>query len=356
MIQGTTPEEFTAAVQAEAARRMADFSDGVKRYKTSPPTGRPIEPPAIWQRGSARLLDYGATVRGAADGPPLICIPSLINRGYILDLTESSSLLRSLAAQGHRPLLMDWGTPNADERAFTLTDYIDGHLATALDHVTETTGRRAGLLGYCMGGDLAIALAAAHPDQVTALALLATPWDFQAGHAASLPFLAAMRPGLDAIIDALGVLPVDLLQALFAGLNPALTEIKFRQFAALPADSAKARAFIALEDWLNDGVPLAGPVARECLFGWYLENTPMAGQWRVGGRPVDPGRLEHPAFVIVPGDDYIVPPQSARPLAELLPNAKLSTVKAGHIGMVAGGRTKSLLQAPLAAWLSAHVM
>ncbi|MBT6607313.1 MAG: alpha/beta fold hydrolase [Rhodospirillaceae bacterium] len=355
LIRQTIPEDFATAVEAEARRRLSTFADGVAAYQTAGNSVRPTEPPAIWSRGSARLLDYGATAPGAAAGLPLLCIPSLINRGYILDLTERRSLMRALAADGFRPLLMDWGTPDNEERNYSLTDYIDGHLGDALTFIEDDCGRPPAVLGYCMGGNLALALAVRRPQSVRALALLATPWDFQAGHAAAQPFLAALAPGLETMIANLGILPVDVLQALFTGLNPALTGAKFRQFADMKKDGEHARQFVALEDWLNDGVVLSGPVARECLFDWYLRNTPANGAWQVGGQIVDPAILKHPTLLMVPGDDYIVPPASAKPLGDVLPNAQLRTVKAGHIGMVAGGRAKSMLYMPLATWLKENV-
>src|SRR3546814_10267711 len=48
-------------------------------------------------------------------------------------------------------------------------------------------------------------------------------------------------------------------------LDPQLVVRKFLAFGRLDAASRKAEEFVALEDWLNDGVPLAAPVARECL-------------------------------------------------------------------------------------------
>ena len=56
--------------------------------------------------------------------------------------------------------------------------------------------------------------------------------------------------------------------ALFNGLNPGLANSKFRNLSNVRANSRKFANFVALEDRLNDGVPLAGPVARECLFDW----------------------------------------------------------------------------------------
>jgi polyhydroxyalkanoate synthase len=325
--------------------------DGIRRYQAALPAPRPPEPPVAWQSGSTRLLDYGT----GGDAPPVLVIPSLVNRGYVLDLSVERSLMRHLAGHGLRPLLVDWGTPGAAERDFDLTQYVTGPLQGAFDFALEAGGGRAALIGYCMGGDLALALAQRNPGKVKALALLATPWDFQAGQEATLPLLAVMAPGLEAVIGHMGVLPTDVLQAMFLGLNPAGAGIKFRRFAQLEPDSEKAREFVALEDWLNDGVPLAGPVARECMFDWYLRNTPLHGQWRVAGEAVDPARIDAPTLVVVPRADYIVPPESAKPLAELIPGARLEVVDAGHIGMVTGSAAREKLYVPLSAWLNGQL-
>ena len=62
---------------------------------------------------------------------------------------------------------------------------------TALDAALHLTGRRPVLLGYCMGGLVACALAQTRGDDLAGLALLATPWDFRAGAAGVPPQLAA---------------------------------------------------------------------------------------------------------------------------------------------------------------------
>lgn len=344
------PEAFAAAVDAEAGRRLEAFARGVKAYRTHPRRSPPPEPPAVWQEGSTRLLDYGADA-GASGGPPLLLVPSLINRAYILDLTERRSLARSLAAAGFRPLLVDWGEPGADERAFTLSDYIAGRLRNALAAATDLAGRPVSVIGYCMGGLLALALVQRNPEHVDRLVLMATPWDFHAIDAGKIRLFEALAPQLAMMTERMGWLPVDVLQAMFASLDPFMTVRKFRSFADLAPDSEKARHFVALEDWLNDGVPLAGPVVRECLTGWYLENRPTRGAWVVDGRPVLPSEVAKPSLVIVPEHDYIVPPASAVPLAQALGRAEQWTLSAGHIGMVAGSRAPAVLYGPLARWL-----
>jgi polyhydroxyalkanoate synthase len=354
-LAGADPEAFARALDVEALRRAGTFADGVARYRRFPRPERPPEPPVVWQQGTTRVFDYLTAGRGrrrAGGGRPVLVVPSLINRAYILDLSPTRSLMRHLAAAGFRPYLVDWGTPGEAEKDFTLTDYIAGRLAGALDCVAGASGRPVTVVGYCMGGLLALALAQRHPDTVDALALLATPWDFHAAHAAQRRVLEAMAPTLSGMIDVLGFLPVDVLQAMFSSLSPYQTATKFRRFAAL-ADDEPARHFVELEDWVNDGVPLVGRVARECLFGWYVDNAPGRGLWEIAGHSVSPGEIAAPALVVIPEKDHIVPPGSAAALARELPRATSWRLAAGHIGMVAGTEAKSRLFEPLAAWLAA---
>ena len=85
------------------------------------------DPPTIWSEGGTRLLDYGQDNHAL----PVLFVPSLINRAYVLDLAEGHSMLRWLARQGVRPLLLDWGWPGEVERRFTLTDYVAGRMERA---------------------------------------------------------------------------------------------------------------------------------------------------------------------------------------------------------------------------------
>jgi len=342
-------EAFDAAVDREARRRLDAFLAGVAAYLDHPYRRALADPPPVWTDGTTALRDYGP-----AGGRPVLVVPSLVNRAYVLDLATDMSLLRSLAGQGLRPLLVDWGAPDADERLFTLSDYIAGRLEAALERAVAMAGGPVPVVGYCMGGLLALALALRRPQSVSALAFLATPWDFHAGTGGPPPALALMRVGLGAIVDAAGTMPVDLMQTLFFSLDPTQSFAKFRRFAALDPASDAARAFVALEDWANDGVPLAAAVARECLDGWYLANTPSAGRWHVAGRPVRPQDWTRPALAVIPAHDRIVPQAAAAALADALPACDRLTPPSGHVGMVVGGRAAAALWRPLADWLHRH--
>ncbi len=321
---------------------------GIAAYRRHPWRRELADPPEIWREGGSRMLDYGAS--GDGGGPVVLFVPSLVNRAYVLDLAPGRSMLRWLAGQGMRPLLLDWGWPGEVERRFTLTDYIAGRLERALVAAAGLAGPVV-LAGYCMGGTLAVAAAERRPELLRGLALLAAPWDFHAGDARLAVEVARMLPVLEPAMALAGALPVDWLQTMFAMLDPFGVGEKYRSFARLDQAGERARLFVALEDWLNDGTPLAAPVARECLAGWYGENRPASGTWLVAGLAVDPSRLRLPAFVAVPGRDRIVPPESALALWRLIEGAVLHEPAAGHIGMVAGSSAERALWRALAEWV-----
>jgi polyhydroxyalkanoate synthase len=347
-LAAVAPDAFAAAVDRELRGRADVFLRGLDTYRHHPYRRVLADPPVIWREGTTRLLDFGP-----AGGAPVLVVPSLINRWYILDLSAERSLLRYLAAHGLRPLLVDWGRPGAIERGFTLTDYVAGRLDAAFEAATAAAGAPLSVLGYCMGGLLALALAQRRKREVASLALLATPWDFHAEQVEQARVLGGLAGLLDTFA-ALGELPVDMLQALFSGLDPLLALRKFSRFAGLDPTGAEAREFVALEDWLNDGVPLALPVARETLGRWYGANDPASGAWRVAGAAIAPSRFDRPAVVVLPARDRIVPPASAAALAAALPQVSRLEPPLGHIGMIVGRQAENSVWRPLAAWLGQH--
>ncbi|WP_231478322.1 alpha/beta fold hydrolase [Sphingomonas sp. UNC305MFCol5.2] len=289
--------------------------------------------PAVASAGRAVLRDYGGT------GLPVVFVPSLINPPLVLDLGENS-LLRWLAQHGVHPLLVDWGSPTPDDRAQDVTAHVEGLLLPLL----ATLDRPPALVGYCLGGTMATATAAAI--RTAGLVTIAAPWRFKAYGDALEPISALWDQAHDTC-EQLGLVPMEVLQSGFWQLDPRRTIAKFERFARLEPDSAEARAFVALEDWANGGAPLTFAAGRQLFDDFFVADLPGSGRWQIAGRNVDPETLGIPALSFVSSTDRIVPAASAARIGEVRELAM------GHVGMIVGSRAREALWQPLADWLTA---
>jgi polyhydroxyalkanoate synthase len=325
-------EMLRSETAAEPAR-MARALEGLRKYQEAQRAApRPSMPP-VAERLGASLRDYGGR------GMPVVFVPSLINPPSILDL-EGKSLLRWLAGRDVRPLLVDWGWDVGARSGLSVADHVTGILLPLLDALDEAPA----LVGYCLGGTMAFAAASLRP--VKGVAAIAAPWHFAGFPDEARARLAGLWDFAGPASARLGLLPMEMLQSAFWALDPARTVRKFEDFAAMDPASEEARRFVILEDWANDGPPLAAAAARELFEALFRDDAPGRGEWRVGGRAVEPATLACPVLDIVSTSDRIVPAASAAGAGERL------AIASGHVGMVIGGRAEQALWAPLAAWLS----
>ncbi|MGK6354839.1 alpha/beta hydrolase [Sphingomonas sp. DT-207] len=323
---------------AASPERRAAALAGLKAYQQAKRPAPPPPKPAIATAGRAVLRDYG----GAAGRRrmPVVFVPSLINPPLVLDLARGNSLLRWLARQGFRPLLVDWGAPTAADRA----QDVDSHVGELLLPLLRSLDSPPALVGYCLGGTLATAAASAL--SVAGLANIAAPWHF-AGYGSALDPITALWDEAHPMCERLGVVPMEVLQAGFWQLDPRRTVAKFERFARLAPRSAEARAFIALEDWANGGAPLTFAAGRQLFDDFFSADLPGTGRWRIEGRVVDPEAIGCPRLSFVSTTDRIVPAASAARFGEV------HELAMGHVGMVVSSRARTALWEPLADWLRA---
>lgn len=345
------PERWLGALATEGLRRQQAYLAGVKLYRRQSLAVQASTPLMLQQIGSTKLLDYAPQLHQA---PTLLVIPSLINRARILDLSPERGFLRWLVQQKIRPLLIDWNAPYAEEAGLTVSEYC-ARLQQFLPMLQQNSGSSPRhLFGHCLGGNLALALAALSPQQFRSLTLCSTPWDFQAGD----PFLGQQAQLLWQKIAAqknqTGLIPPSLLQSLFALLQPMAVTEKFRRLGHQSPAAAELQHFTRVEDWLNDGVPVTRPVLQEIVQDWYGRNLPLSGGWRVGSTHIRPRSIALPTLIAIPQQDHIVPPASSAALARQLPCARLLPVPLGHIGMIVSRRAESRFWQPFAAWIHDH--
>src|SRR5687768_15333969 len=131
----------------------------------------------IAEWGRVRLLKYAVPV--PPKGSPVLMVPSIINRHYVLDLRPGESLVEYLVGHGIEVYMIDWGRPGPQDRYATLEDHILRWQGAAVRAACKDAGVAAiHLLGYCLGGTFAISYAAARPAKVAGLIALTAPVNF----------------------------------------------------------------------------------------------------------------------------------------------------------------------------------
>lgn len=319
----------------------AAFQAGVMRYQGSGRKRR-VEYPELAREGRVRLRDAGGN-----GSRTVVLVPSLVNRGYVLDLCEGRSVVAALREAGFRVLLIDWGDPSAGDGPLTLETLIVGRLEPLLRKAVEVAGGPVGMFGYCMGGLLALASAVRlGKGVVSRLALGAMPWDFSVTPSHGHMLLA--RPVLEPWLQANVLIPPEAMQQYFWLLDPWSPVRRLSAYGK--ANEFEAEAMTALEDWLTDGLPLDGPVGREMLMDWYADNRTATGHWQVGGVTIVPGALEVPVWVAVTQRDVLVPPMCSLPFAAQARGASLQMINTGHVGLVCGRTSAEVFYKPLVGW------
>jgi polyhydroxyalkanoate synthase subunit PhaC len=287
---------------------------------------------------------------------PLLLVPSLINRWYVLDLRRGASVVEALVARGLDVFCLDWGVPQDEDRYLSWEDVLK-RLARAARFVRRETGApQVGLLGYCMGGTLAAILAALSPEETALLVNLAGPIDFAL--AGQLREMVDPRWfDADAIADA-GNVGAHQMQSGFQALRPTLALSKWVNYLDRCHDPAQREAFSALDTWSSDNVPFPAEAYRTYIGELYQKNQVVRGEHHVGGRRVDLKAIACPVLTIVANEDTICPPAAATALNDAVGSSDTTVMRVpgGHVGAVVGGRASRELYPALATWLETRLV
>jgi polyhydroxyalkanoate synthase len=329
------------------AQTLQDFFKGIQKYQAHSFKREMAPLETVWAEGQARL--FHASARNKKHAVPIVLIPSMINKSDILDLLPDRSLVRWLAEQGFDTYLFDWGTPTEDEAQANFDLALQERLVPAIQSLSGPVL----LLGYCMGGLFAASIAAQKLAPVHGLAMLASPWNFHDEKGYLKNRMSVMRPMAEPYMAQYQRLPESWMQAVFASLDPEGSIRKFSSFANMP-EGPRADMFVAVEDWLNEGIDLPSGIAKTCFADWYELNLPYKGEWIVAGEPVYPKSIDAPVFAVAARDDRIVPADSANAFATQCNNATSIICPTGHVGLIAGKKAIEDVWTPLAEWFAAQ--
>jgi polyhydroxyalkanoate synthase subunit PhaC len=305
--------------------------------------------------GRSRLLAYRPT-RPADGRGPVLLVPSLVNRHYILDLVPGRSVVERFLARGYPTYMIDWGHPGPEDATLSMDALLFDRLATAATAIRRRHGRAPALLGYCMGGTMALVFAAQRPALATHLILLATPVDFD--HLGLLT-LWARHEGLDVddLIETYGIVPPAVLQPAFTLLRPQVLTRKWVTLLQLAGEPDKLQAYLPMFRWATDNVALPGAALRTWVRDYFRKNGLVRRTLLADGRPVDLARLAQPVLNIVALEDHIVAPASPRALGALLDSTadyRLREYPCGHVDLSVSPAMGATIYDDALDWLDAQ--
>jgi len=177
----------------------------------------------VFQNELMQLIQF-APMTETVHKRPLLYVPPLVNKYYLLDLQPKSSLIRWLVEQGHTLFVISWVNPGPELADKGLDDYLDEGPLAALDFIAKATGEKEiDLFGFCMGGTLA-AMAASKNNELknrdspsfSSLTTIGSMFDFRnMGQWATFTEPAQLE-AMERHLQAKGVLAAHELQALFS--------------------------------------------------------------------------------------------------------------------------------------------
>jgi polyhydroxyalkanoate synthase len=113
----------------------------------------------VFENNLFQLIQYTPTTAKVA-AEPLLYVPPLVNRFYMIDLVPRQSLVKWLVDEGRTVFVISWVNPTENHRNDDVGTYVQKGVITAVEEVAKRTGAAPDLFAFCLGGTLvAIALA-----------------------------------------------------------------------------------------------------------------------------------------------------------------------------------------------------
>lgn len=343
----TTTEAFAEAWRAP--RRLKNAIRMARGELQSELAATPSRVVARW--GRVRLLAYEP--QGPVTRAPLLMVPSIINRYYVLDLRPGQSLVQHLVEAGVPVYMIDWGTPGPQDRFADMGQHVLGWMHAAVRRACRDAGTETvHLLGYCIGGTLASMYAALRPQRVAGLVALTTPIRFQDEGILTCWTKGGHVP-VDHYIRAWGNVSGEFLQGSFVLLQPGASLAKSRTLGPKLWDDAFVERYQALETWVTDSVDVPGEAYRQLVRELYEQDALIEGNFQLRGETVRLEDIRCPVLVVTAARDHIVQPDASAELCQRVSSEDVEhlALPGGHIGVVVGGAARRGLWPALEQWL-----
>ncbi len=308
----------------------------------------------------ATLHRYHPTIE--VSGLPVLMVPPLGAQAACFDLRRGCSMTEHFVDAGRPTYLVDYGSMSLDDKDLGLEFFVNDVVAPAVRKVSEDNGGKpVNLVGWCMGGLIALMATAAHEDlPVNAVAMVASPFDLSKN-----PMLAPVRligkytdGNLSgSVMKAMGGVPAKIV-------GPAFKLTSVATYAKKPLTLFKYRddrEFLghieAVDGLMNNMLAYPGRATLQAYQRLALKNELATGTIQGPNKVVHLADIKVPVMNIAGTGDVLVPVAVAHQVGEILPNSpdvRLETAPGGHLGVLAGGSARGTTWALIDDFLDAH--
>jgi polyhydroxyalkanoate synthase subunit PhaC len=275
---------------------------------------------------------------------PLLVVPPMINKYYIVDLAPGRSMVEFLVGQGHQVFVMSWRNPDARHRDWGLDTY-GGALTDALTGVRAISGAaQVHVCALCSGGIMA-AMVAAHLgatgqlDQLASLCLGVAVLDQSQSGAAGAFIDENTAAAAMAVSAARGYLDGRTLAEVFAWLRP--DDLIWNYWINNYLAGRTPPAFDILS-WNADVTRLPAALHHDFIRLGLANALVNPGAATMLGSPVDLGKVDLDAYVVAGISDHLCPWESCYRTTQLLGGpVKFVLSTSGHIAAMVNPPTNA---------------
>jgi polyhydroxyalkanoate synthase subunit PhaC len=293
-----------------------------------------VTPGAVVLRTPVFELIQYRPVTPAVRQVPLLIVPPVINKFYVMDLAPGRSMVEYLIGRGLQVFMISWRNPDARHAKWDLDTYGQAIL-DAMDAAARVTGSaRTVLAGACSGGIIA-AMVAAHlahtgqQDRIAAATLMVTVLDQEHAGLASAVIDERTARLAAASSRARGYLDGRSLAEVFAWLRP--NDLIWNYWVNNYLLGRKPPPFDILF-WNADTTRMTAGLHRDFLQLGVANALVKPGGATMLGSPVDLGAVDPDSYIVAGITDHICPWQSCYRSTQLLSGRRrfvLST--SGHV-------------------------
>ena len=251
---------------------------------------------------------------------PLLIVPPMINKYYIVDLAPGRSMVEFLVGQGHQVFVVSWRNPDARHRDWGLDTY-GGAIVAALDAVRAISGAaKASVCALCSGG-IAASMVAAHLSvagrlgELASLCLGVAVLDQEQAGTAGAVIDEATAAAATAVSGARGYLDGRSLAEVFAWLRP--DDLIWNYWVNNYLQGRPPPAFDILY-WNADTTRLPAALHRDFIALALANALTTPDEATMLGSPVDLSKVDVDAYVIAGATDHLCPWQSCYRTTQLL--------------------------------------